>query len=545
LDATTLIAELHSPDVRPYRKQEVIRELTTLHLPESAPAIAALLHSNDRYLQREAVKALTVLPCPEATRDLVSILDSSDYSVREYAARALALSGDHTALGKLAELENDVFSSVRNAAAEAIEAIRSRPKPAESEPTQATGSDAPAADTVSTDAPSPTETTPPVEQLPQAAAPDTSKPEEVPEPQSHRFDSAPYADCFGDQAELIGQLRKQLHERRTQRPQLHQEREALARKLRLEHADKDDDVAAAKVAVKAADKLVKGHSYKRAEALASHAELTQKREKWLHRTVATLLFRDDDEEARLAELDREAERLASALDEARDELASAKETYNALRDPLLALQRDTREAAEAVQENNRAITATVGALHERVVAALTDAATAAARRQALLSRTDESQHLTIALHELDHALEALATLDRAIDDNESRISKARACARETTDQLGAATAGAFHIVQVNRKTTAALSGSVRFTGGASGSASGSGSGSASYVLDQPEWQPTDSFTEALETNVNQWQALGAGVNDRHRLMLQRDACQRSLAEFAEFILAQLPDEHGE
>ena len=126
-DTTELLEKLANPDTGSYKKQEIIRTLVAENATSAADEIAGFLTDTDRYLRREAVKALSVLPAPIASDRLADCLSDTDYVLREFAAKGLGLSGSRKHITALEGVSEDMFSSVRTAAQQAISQIQSRP----------------------------------------------------------------------------------------------------------------------------------------------------------------------------------------------------------------------------------------------------------------------------------------------------------------------------------------------------------------------------------------------------------------------------------
>jgi hypothetical protein len=293
--------------------------------------------------------------------------------------------------------------------------------------------------------------------------------------------------------------------------------------------------------------------------LQREANRNQRRLQQLNRDAASLAFqlgsflsadRGRRHRAARANLDAETTRLSTAIDQARQQLASRQQQYDELAAPLKQLQQQAEELAALRVSGYQAIGNANQAVNAWISAYLLRLPTAELRRR-LSDLAERSWVVPVLQSAADELLQAVSELENhaaELSAAESEREQAATAAADSTNALGAAIADGFQRNSIERRTTVRLSGSLEFreqrstfggSRGASGTASGTGNGHASYSVDELQWDPPPEFGERLTGFAGAWTRSGQAAARCDWMRSRVDACRRQIDDLARLIRTEL------
>jgi hypothetical protein len=347
---------------------------------------------------------------------------------------------------------------------------------------------------------------------------------------------------FADRMESVQAAYGRICEKQEKLPALEQKIRETGMKLSLERADKEDELGRWVGAIDEAEGGLRRQEreWKRAEDQKTAME-AKARTFW-HRFIAALWPpRKRRTEEALARLHASIRRLEKEIKKSRERLAECQRKYNDLAEPIQKLQGISNRFAEEKAELTKAIRATNSEIHsltlERIRALppgelddrLTRLGSLSADAAFLRACADELKRAVVELKESEIRWEALRT----------EVEEATRSARASLVGLGATIAEGFCVTSTGRRTSAHLSGSVHFSGEASGRASGSGSGEARYTVDEVAWNAPGEIQASVSQFAEAWASLGEKVTLRERGAAARDASRRTLDEYVHFLRTEL------
>jgi hypothetical protein len=557
-----------------YLRREVLSAIRALQAESAVPALIEALADDDYAIRQQAAECLGEFGDSGALEPLAALEGDMFHSVRDAATAAVEKIKSRPAavptppkpepqLSEPEQAEEPPASEVATEPESAPDAPENEPEPApeaspEAEPMQV--EKAPAAEAApetppplpQPEQPEPEEETPEPEQSeaetetpePEAEADEAPAPPPEPEPQkparprpSQSGDLI--ADVFGDTADAYRRRVSQLAEARSQHPELQRMRNELTNKLQLLHADRDDDIEAVGKAVKAAKKMLKGKEEIRSDLRREITELAANRSKWWYRLASTMLLRDQEEANKLDEDARSISSLGSVIEKAKEKLQEGRNEIAQLWKPIREVEQQISDTDAMCKENAELIESLNHELRIMIIDAFYDCENAEFHGELLVEGSADTELTRIALDELRTYVADRDRLNDAFYDQQEDLAEMRGKATAETARLGAALSEGFHVEEEQRSVNAKLSGSVSFSGRTSGTANGSGSGTAKYTLQRPQWQATANLGVAVEGFTQNWQAIGRLEAEQRQVSDQRAASHRGIAEFADFLRAEL------